>query len=57
LLGRLHPLGIVPAAVCFGALEAGAGELQRGAGIPSVLVSVLEGLALLGALLLLRRRG
>jgi len=56
LLGGLHPLGVLPAAVFFGALEAGAGELQRSAGVPSVLASVFEGTALIAALLLTRRR-
>jgi simple sugar transport system permease protein len=32
----------VAAAVLFGALEAGAGAMQRDAGVPSTLVSVIE---------------
>jgi general nucleoside transport system permease protein len=42
LLARLHPLAVVPSAVLFGALEAGAAAMQRDAGVPSVLVSVVE---------------
>jgi general nucleoside transport system permease protein len=57
LLGGLRPLGVVPAALFFGALEAGAGELQRSAGVPSVLVSVLQGAVLIGGLLWAGRRG
>jgi general nucleoside transport system permease protein len=32
----------VATAVLFGALEAGAGAMQRDAGVPSTLVSVIE---------------
>ncbi len=42
LLARLHPAGVVAAGILFGALEAGAGAMQRDAGIPSVAVYVVE---------------
>jgi len=42
LLGRLHPAGVVAAALLFGALEAGSNSMQRVAGVSSVLVSVLQ---------------
>ena len=42
LLGRLHPGGIVLAAVLFGGLEAGAGAMQRDAGVPAVAVQVVQ---------------
>jgi simple sugar transport system permease protein len=42
LLGRLHPAGVVGAALLFGALEAGSNSMQRVAGVSSVLVSVLQ---------------
>jgi len=42
LLARLHPLGVLAAALLFGALEAGANAMQRDAGVPSVVVSVVE---------------
>jgi len=42
LVGQRSPLGVVFAAVFFGALEAGAGSLQREAGVSSVLVSVMQ---------------
>jgi simple sugar transport system permease protein len=42
LLGRLHPAGVVVAALLFGALEAGSNSMQRVAGVSSVLVSVLQ---------------
>ena len=42
LLARLHPLGVLATALLFGALEAGANAMQRDAGVPSVVVSVVE---------------
>ena len=47
LLARLNPLGVLVAAVMFGALEAGANAMQRDAGVPEVLVSVVEALLIL----------
>jgi simple sugar transport system permease protein len=52
LLGRLHPAGVVLAALLFGALEAGSNAMQRAAGVSSVVVSVIQAtviLSLLGA--------
>ena len=51
LLGRLHPAGIVVSGVLFGALEAGAGAMQRDAGVPSVAVYVVEAAVIIIALL------
>jgi simple sugar transport system permease protein len=46
LLGRLNPLGIVGAALLFGALDAGAAGLQvASAGVSSAIAPVIEGLA------------
>ncbi len=42
LLARLNPLAVLGTAVMFGALEAGAGAMQRDAAVPSVVVSVVE---------------
>jgi simple sugar transport system permease protein len=42
LLGRLHPAGVIAAAVFFGALDAGSMAMQRSAGVSSVLVSVIQ---------------
>jgi simple sugar transport system permease protein len=50
LLAGLHPLGVVATGVLFGALEAGATAMQRDAGVPSVLVSVVEALLILAVL-------
>lgn len=47
LLARLHPLGVVPAALFFGALEAGAGAMQRQAGVPSVATHIVKGVVVL----------
>jgi simple sugar transport system permease protein len=47
LLARLHPLAVVPSALFFGALEAGAGAMQREAGIPSVATEVVQGVVIL----------
>ena len=47
LLARLDPALVVAGGVLFGALEAGAGAMQRDAGVPSVMVSVVEALIVL----------
>lgn len=51
LLARLRPSAIVLTGVVFGALEAGAGAMQRDAGIPAVAVYVVEGVVILVLLL------
>lgn len=59
LLGRLHPFGVVLAGLLFGALEAGAGAMQRDAGVPAVAVYVVEAVVIVVVLLAesLRRSG
>jgi simple sugar transport system permease protein len=47
LLARTEPLRVIPAALLFGALEAGATGMQRDAGVPAAMVSVVEGLLVL----------
>ena len=47
LLAGLDPWRVVLSAVLFAALEAGAGAMQRDAGVPSTLVSVIEALLIL----------
>lgn len=42
LLGRSHPLGVVLAALLFGALRNGATSMQLKAGIPIDIISVLQ---------------
>lgn len=51
LLGRLHPVGVVIAGLLFGGLEAGAGAMQREAGVPAVAVYVVEAVVILTLLL------
>jgi ABC-type uncharacterized transport system permease subunit len=51
LLGGLHPLGVLVAGVLFGALEAGAGAMQREAGVPAAAVYVVEAVIIVVALL------
>jgi simple sugar transport system permease protein len=46
LLGRSHPLGILLAALLFGAMRAGSGLMQVRAGIPVQMVDVLQGVIL-----------
>lgn len=50
LLARLDPWLVVPSALLFGALSAGAGAMQRDAGVPLVMVSVVEALLILAVL-------
>jgi simple sugar transport system permease protein len=47
LLARLHPVGVIPAALFFGALEAGAGAMQRSAGVPAVVSQIVQGTVIL----------
>jgi simple sugar transport system permease protein len=42
LVARLDALAIIGSGILFGALEAGATAMQRDAGVPSVVVSVIE---------------
>jgi simple sugar transport system permease protein len=51
LLARGHPVSIVFAGILFGALEAGAGAMQRDAGIPAVAVLIVEAVIILVLLL------
>ena len=51
LLARLNPLGVVAAALLFGALEAGAGGMQREAGVPAVAVQVVQAIVIIMTLL------
>jgi len=59
LLAGLDPLAVLGTGVLFGALEAGAGAMQRDAGIPAVWVVAVEALIILAVLAMdqLRRRG
>jgi simple sugar transport system permease protein len=56
LLAQLNPLAVVGTGILFGALEAGATAMQRDAGVPSVVVSIVEALIILVLLALDRFR-
>ena len=47
LLGRTHPVGVLFAAILFGALRAGAGLMQITTGIPVEIVDVIQAIVLL----------
>lgn len=49
ILARLHPLAILGTGLLFATLETGALGMQRDAGVPSVVASVLEAIAILVA--------
>jgi len=51
LLARLDPLGTIATGLLFAALEAGAGGLQREAGVPAVLVYLIEAVIIIVVLL------
>jgi general nucleoside transport system permease protein len=57
LLARLHPLGVLLTGILFGALRSGALAMQREAGVPAVIVSLVEGLLILLVLLPMYWRG
>jgi simple sugar transport system permease protein len=50
LLAGLDPWRVILTAFGFAALEAGAGAMQRDAGVPSTLASVIEALLILAAI-------
>jgi simple sugar transport system permease protein len=56
LLASLHPLFVILSGMMFGALEAGGGAMQRDAGVPSVLVSVITATLILIVLAARTRR-
>ena len=49
LLARLSPLAIVPAALFFGALEAGSSRMQQEADVSQVLVLVIQAVVILAS--------
>ncbi|HTK56003.1 MAG TPA: ABC transporter permease, partial [Gemmatimonadales bacterium] len=56
LLARLDPRGVVASGILFAALEAGAAGMQRDAGVPSVVVYVVEAVVIIAVLLAGRAR-
>ncbi len=47
LLGWLHPLGLIPASLFFGALLIGADTMQRAVQVPSALITAILGIVVL----------
>jgi ABC-type uncharacterized transport system permease subunit len=56
LLGAMEPLAVVPAALFVGFIESGSLAMQRQIGVPSALVTVIEGLTVLFVLVATVRR-
>jgi len=52
LLAGLHPVAVLGTGLLFGALEGGAGAMQRVAGVPSAWVTAVEALIILSVLAL-----
>jgi simple sugar transport system permease protein len=59
LLAGLNPLGVLATGLLFGAMEGGAGAMQREAGIPSAWVGAVVAMVILSVLAVdqIRRRG
>ena len=57
LLGGLHPAGVFLAGILIAALEAGAGAMQREAGVPAVAVYVVEAVIIVVAALATAPKG
>jgi len=47
LLGRNHPAGIVAAGLLFGALKAGAQEMQAATNVPIDMIQVVQALIII----------
>lgn len=46
LLARTHPLGVIPAALLVGAMQAGSSKMQFDANVPSQIIDVIQALIL-----------
>jgi len=57
LLAGLDPVGVIATGILFGGLESGALAMQRDAGVPAVVVAVVEAVVVLVILALTRWRG
>lgn len=55
LLAQLHPLGTIASAFFFGALTTGAGELQRTAGVSSMVATLAQAVVILAMIAFIRR--
>jgi simple sugar transport system permease protein len=57
LLARLDPLGVVLTGTLLGALQAGGAAMQRDAGVPSVMVAIIEAVLILVMVVAASRHG
>jgi len=46
LLAKNHPIGVIPAAILFGALSAGAGTMQLEAEVPQKIILIIQALVI-----------
>jgi len=46
LLAKTNPLGVIPAAILLGAMDAGSSQMQFDAGVPSQIIGVIQALIL-----------
>lgn len=46
LLGKTHPIGVIPAALLVGAMQAGASQMQFIASVPAEIIDVIQALIL-----------
>jgi simple sugar transport system permease protein len=46
LLGRVHPMGVIPASILVGAMRAGAGQMQFSAGVATEIIDVIQAVIL-----------
>jgi len=46
LLAKNNPIGVIPAAILFGALSAGAGTMQLEAGVPQKIILIIQALVI-----------
>ncbi len=46
LLGRTHPLGVIPAALLIGAMQGGSNFMQKEANVPAEIIDVIQALML-----------
>ncbi len=46
LLAKTHPLGVIPAAILVGAMQAGSSQMQFDAGVPFQIIDVIQALML-----------
>ncbi len=47
LLARNNPLGVIPAAIMFGALSAGSGTMELVAGVPPAVINIIQALVIM----------